>query len=68
MDTTTANRTKYDGKYLVYERATEKLSFKSKAQDAAKYLTVGMVWGGAVSGKSVDYWLKEIEKQKGKEA
>lgn len=67
MGTTTADRTKLDGKYLVYERTTEKLSFKPKAQDAVKFLTVGMVWGGSVGGRPVDYWLKEIEKQKGKE-
>lgn len=68
MGATTIDRTKYDGKFLVYERSTGALSFKPKAQDTAKFLTVGMVWGGAVGGHPVDYWLKEIEKQKGKEA
>jgi len=64
MGATTIDRTKYDGKFLVFERSTANLSFKDKAQDTKKYLTVGMVWGGEVAGKPVAHWLKEIEKNK----
>jgi len=59
-----ADPKKLDGKWLVYERSTEKLSFKAKSQDSRKYLTVGMVWGGEVAGKSAIYWLEQIAKQK----
>lgn len=62
MSATAIDKTKYDGKWLVFERATERLSFKSKAQDTETHLTVGMVWGGAVAGRPVSYWLQRISK------
>lgn len=64
MDATTTDKTKFDGKWLVFERSTANLFFKDKPQDTKKYLTVGMVWGGEVAGKPVAHWLREIEKNK----
>jgi hypothetical protein len=62
MDATTEAARKYDGQYLLYNRATEKVLFSKTQKDTKRYLTVGMVWAGMVAGKPVAYWLEEIKK------
>lgn len=61
---------KYDGQFLIYNRATGKVLFSKVQKDTKRYLNVGMVWGGKVAGKPVSYWLQQIKKDEecGKEA
>lgn len=61
MSTVTVD-SKYDGQFLLYNRATEKLLFSKVEKDTKRYFKVGMVWGGMVAGKPVSYWLAEIKK------
>jgi hypothetical protein len=53
---------KYDGKFLLYNRMSKKLLFSDIRRDTKMYLTVGMVWAGEVAGKPVTYWLQQIGK------
>jgi hypothetical protein len=58
------NVKEYEGKFLVYNRPTKKLSFKGKGLDNKSNLTVGMVRGGEVAGKRVEVWLTKIAKDR----
>lgn len=62
MDATVAEAKKYDGQYLLYNRATGKVLFSKVQKDTKRYLSVGMVWAGAVAGKPVTYWLEQVKK------
>lgn len=55
---------RYDGKYLLYNRKTQRLTFEADPRDTRVYLTIGMVWGGQVGGHTVAYWLDKIEEDK----
>lgn len=53
-----------EGKWLVYTRSSKKLSFMPKPKETKGFLTVGMVFGGKVGGKTVEEWCLRIAKQK----
>jgi hypothetical protein len=67
MELTKDTAIKYDGRFLVFNRDTQKLSLSKDRRDTKTYLTVGMVWAGYVAGKPITYWLEQIRHNSAKE-
>lgn len=64
MGITIINVRMYEGRFLVYNRPANKLSFMEKGLDNKENLTVGEVHGGEVAGKRVEEWLVQISGKK----
>lgn len=60
MGITIINVKEFEGKYLIFNRPSKKLSFRDKPTDDKDNLMVGVVQAGEVAGKSVETWLKKM--------
>lgn len=60
MGVTIINVKEFEGKFLVFNRISKKLSFKEKAQDDKENLLVGVAQAGEVAGVRVEEWLKRM--------